>query len=336
MKAVVVTKPGHHEIQERPIPKPGRGEVLIKVLACGVCHSDLGVLNAYYPGLALPRVPGHEVVGIVEALGEDVKRWKVGERVGAGWFGGNCFECRRCDRGDFITCQKGKVTGISHDGGYAEYQVQPQEALARVPDGLSNEEAAPLLCAGITVFNALRHTGALAGDVVAIQGLGGLGHLAVQFAVKMGYKTVVLGRGKEKKKHAEELGAHLYIDAKDENDPGFAKIKEWGGANVILSTAPASAMTGLIDILAVGGTLLVVAVDMDQIPGVTPLALLMKRAKVAGWPSGSASDWEDTMNFAVLTGIKPTVTKYSLKDVGQAIKDMESGKVGRAVLVPGL
>eukprot|EP01113_Clastostelium_recurvatum_P012325 TRINITY_DN16397_c0_g1_i1.p1 TRINITY_DN16397_c0_g1~~TRINITY_DN16397_c0_g1_i1.p1 ORF type:complete len:342 (+),score=95.13 TRINITY_DN16397_c0_g1_i1:74-1099(+) len=332
MQAAQVKEAGKLEMVQVPVPKPGPRQVLLKVLACGVCKSDELVFHNVFH--SLPRIPGHEVIGEVVELGSEVTRWKKGERLGAGWFGGRCDQCRSCARGDFVTCAKGEITGVTHDGGYAEYFVQPEEALARIPEELSDEEAAPLLCAGITVYNSLRHAGSLPGDIVAVQGLGGLGHLAVQYSVKMGFKTVVLGRGPEKKKIATELGAHLYIDTNNRSDPGYEELKKAGGINTILSTAPASALDGLVGLLAVDGTLVVVGVSNEAIPGITPLDLITKRRRVIGWPSGHAGDWEDALNFHVLSKVKTHVEVFPLENAQDAFKAMQENKVLRAVIVP--
>ncbi|GAC1437808.1 MAG: hypothetical protein NVS1B11_27920 [Terriglobales bacterium] len=223
---------------ERAIPEPQRGQVRIKVEACGICHSDALVKEGYWPGLAYPRVPGHEIAGRIDAIGADVTKWKSGERVGVGWHGGHCFQCESCRRGDFILCQFGKITGISFDGGYAEYVVVPSEAVAAIPDDLPADEAAPLLCAGITVYNSLRHAGAMAGDLVAVQGIGGLGHLGIQYAPQIGFHTVAIGRGRDKEALARKLGAHDYVDT-DAGEPAGA-LQKLGGARVILATAPDS------------------------------------------------------------------------------------------------
>ena len=276
MKAVQISKPGgNFEMVERPVPEPGRGQVRIKVEACGVCHSDTLVKEGHFPGLQYPRVPGHEIAGRVDAVGADVMQWKPGQRVGVGWHGGHCFQCDPCRRGDFILCQFEKITAIHFDGGYAEYMIAPAEAVALMPDDLSAAEAAPLMCAGITVFNSLRNAGARSGDTVAIQGIGGLGHLGIQYARQMGFRTVAVGRGKDKEALARKLGAHEYIDA-GIVAPADA-LKKIGGARVILATAPDSkSISALVDGLAGGGTLLVIGAGFESLT-VTPLQLILGR-----------------------------------------------------------
>src|SRR5271167_1112638 len=258
MKAVQVSKPGgDFEIVERPIPSPGRMQVRIKVEACGICHSDVLVKEGLWPGLQYPRVPGHEIGGRIDAVGADVTQWKLGQRVGVGWHGGHCFVCDPCRRGDFINCRFEKITAIHFDGGYAEYMIAPAEAVAMIPDDLPGDEAAPLMCAGITVYNALRNSGARAGDLVAVQGIGGLGHLGIQYARQMGFRTVAIGRGADKKPLATKLGAHEYIDT-SAGAPAEA-LQKLGGAKIALATAPDSkSISSLVDGLAVNGTLLVV------------------------------------------------------------------------------
>src|SRR5881275_3377805 len=253
MRVVQVTKPsGDLELIERPIPEPGRGQVRIKVEACGICHSDVMVKEGFWPGLQYPRVPGHEIGGRIDAVGENVVGWKDGQRVGVGWHGGHCFVCDQCRRGDFAMCVNRKVTGIDFDGGYAEYMIAPAEALAAIPDELPAEEAGPFMCAGVTVFNALRHSGARGGDLVAVHGIGGLGHLGVQYARQMGFRTVAIGRGKDKQALAQKLGAHEYIDS-DAGAPADA-LQNSGGANVIVATAPDSkSISALVDGLAPDG-----------------------------------------------------------------------------------
>src|SRR5271169_7263850 len=255
MKAVQISKPGgNFEVVERPIPQPGRGQVRIKVEACGICHSDALVKEGYWPGIQYPRVPGHEIAGRIDALGADVTLWNPGQGVGLGWHGGHCFQCDPCRRGDFVNCQNAKITAISFDGGYQEYMVAPAEAVAAMPDDLSAADAAPLLCAGITVYNALRNSGARAGDLVAVQGIGGLGHLGIQYARQMGFRTFAIGRGKDKEALARKLGAAHYVDTAA-GDPS-AELKKFGGASVILATAPDSkSMSALVNGLASNGKL---------------------------------------------------------------------------------
>jgi len=253
MKAVQVSKPGgNFELVERNIPEPARAQVLIKVEACGICHSDALVKEGHWPGIQYPRVPGHEIAGRIDAIGADVTNWKPGQRVGVGWHGGHCFVCEPCRRGDFINCQNEKITAITHDGGYQEYMVSPAEAIAAIPDDLPAAEAAPLLCAGITVFNALRNSGARAGDLVAIQGIGGLGHLGIQYACQMGFRTFAIGRGKDKEALARKLGAWHYVDTAA-GDP-VTELQKFGGARMILATAPdAKSMSALFDGLSSNG-----------------------------------------------------------------------------------
>jgi D-arabinose 1-dehydrogenase-like Zn-dependent alcohol dehydrogenase len=327
-----ITAPnGPFLIGTREVPIPGPGEVLVRVHACGVCHSDSFVKAAAFPGLALPRVPGHEVAGVVEKLGSGVRGWSTGERVGVGWHGGHCFVCDPCRRGDFIVCREAKVCGISYDGGYADHVVVPAEALARIPAGLSDAEAAPLLCAGITTFNALRHSPAKPGDVVAVQGLGGLGHLAVQFASRMGFRTIALARGADKRALALELGANDYVDTAAEN--AAAALDAHGGAAVVLATAPnADAVVSVIDGLRPGGQLLLVAAVLEPLP-ISALALIGARRSIQGWPSGTAKDSEDTLAFAAATGIRPRIETFPLERADDAYERMYSGKARfRAVL----
>ena len=334
MRAVQIAKPhAPHELVERPVPKPERREVRIKVEACGICHSDSYPVEGTFPGIKYPIVPGHEVAGRVDAVGADVTTWKVGQRVGVGWFGGNCGVCPSCRRGDFIHCRVGKVTGLHYDGGYADYMIAPLEALAAIPDDLSAVDAGPLLCAGITTFNALRHSGARAGDLVAILGVGGLGHLGVQFARRMGFHTVAIARGQDKKALALELGAHRYIDSQAED---AAKVlTKMGGAKLILATVTnAPAMTAVIEGLGIDGKLLVVGASPEPIE-ITPIQLLGARREIAGWPSGTAIDSEDTMRFSTLQGVKPMIETYPLEKAADAYARMMSGKARfRVVLVP--
>ncbi|NJY62966.1 alcohol dehydrogenase catalytic domain-containing protein [Salinimicrobium sp. CDJ15-81-2] len=334
MKAAQVQeKGGDFIIVDLDKPKPGKKEVLIKVEACGICHSDALVKEGHYPGLQYPRVPGHEVVGIVEEVGEEVDLWKKGQRVGVGWHGGHCFECDPCRRGDFINCVNAKVSGISYDGGYAEFMTAPQEAVASIPEELSSAEAAPLLCAGITVFNALRNSGIKAGDLVAVQGIGGLGHLAVQYAVKMGMRTVAISHSDNKKDLAKELGAHHFINTQNE-DPA-KKLQEMGGANLILATAPSGdAITAVVDGLGPNAKLLAVAATGEPIQ-VSPMQLLLGRKSVSGWASGTAKDSEDTLNFSALTATVPMIEEYPLDKVNEAYDRMINNKARfRVVLKP--
>jgi D-arabinose 1-dehydrogenase-like Zn-dependent alcohol dehydrogenase len=314
---------GEFELVEREIPKPGAGEVLIKVQACGVCHSDFVVKEGFWPGLVYPRVPGHELVGTVIEVGDHVTEWKKGDRVGSGWHGGHCFVCESCRRGDFVTCQREQITGVTRDGGYAQYVVARHEALALMPVGLDWAEAGPLMCAGITTFNALRHSGAMPGDLVAVQGVGGLGHLGIQFAAKSGYRTVAIGRGPENEALAKKLGAFAYIDAKAKN--GAEELKKLGGARVILATAPsAKAMAELIGGLSVNGKLLAVGVPAEPLE-LSVLQMFAPRQSFQAWPSGTAMDSQDTLQFAAFTGVRPMIEKYPLAKVNEAYARMMSG-----------
>jgi len=325
MTAVQISRPGApFEVVKREVPAPGPNQVRIKVDACGVCHSDVFVKEGHWPGLQYPRVTGHEVAGVIDEVGPGVTTWKKGQRVGVGWHGKHCGQCVPCRRGDFIACQNLRITGFNDDGGYAQYMIASSVALALIPDSLMPIMAAPLLCAGITTFNSLRHSGAVAGDLVAVHGLGGLGHLGVQFASKMGYRTVAIGRGKDKEPVAVKLGASLYLDADAVN---VAKeLASLGGASVILATAPNSkAMSDLIDGLGVGGKLLVVGASADPI-SVTPIQLIGQRRSIQGWPSGTARDSEDTLNFCALSGIRPMVETFPLEQAAAAYDRMVSGK----------
>ena len=332
MKVVQVSKPGgDFEIVERPVPEPGRTQVRIKVEACGICHSDVLTKEGLFPGLQYPRVPGHEIAGRIDAIGANVTQWKHGLRVGVGWHGGHCFVCDPCRRGDFIVCQNEKITGISFDGGYGEYMIAPAEAVAAIPDDLPAEQAAPLFCAGITVFNALRNVGARAGDTVAVQGIGGLGHLGIQYARQMGFRTIAIGRGRDKEALAKRLGAHDYID--NSSIAPAEALKKLGGAKVILATAPDSkAMTEMVDGLAPSGKLLIVGAGPDPL-AITPIQLILARREVRGWPSGTAKDSEDTLQFSMLTGVRPMIEKFPLEKVAEGFEQMMSGKARfRAVL----
>lgn len=325
MTAVQLNHPGApFEVVAREIPEPGPNMARIKVQACGVCHSDAFVKEGHWPGLDYPRITGHEVAGVIDALGSGVTVWQKGQRVGAGWHGGHCGQCVPCRRGDFIACQNLRVTGFHDDGGYAQYMIARSDTLASIPDALSPVEAAPILCAGITTFNSLRHSGAVAGDLVAVQGLGGLGHLGIQFASKMGFRTVAIGRGKDKERLALKLGAAHYLDTDMVNAAG--ELTKLGGASVILATAPNSkAMSDLIDGLGVGGTLLVVGASADPIH-VTPLQLIGQRRSIQGWPSGKAQDSQDALNFCALTGIRPMTETFPLEKAAAAYDRMLSGK----------
>jgi D-arabinose 1-dehydrogenase-like Zn-dependent alcohol dehydrogenase len=323
MKAAQIPKAGaDFEIIEREIPNPGAGEVRIKVQACGVCHSDV-LTKEGWPGIQYPRVPGHEVAGVIDELGAEVSAWKKGQRVGVGWHGGHDGTCLSCRRGDFRNCRNRKNPGITYDGGYQQYMLAPVEALAAIPDSLSAVEAAPLLCAGITTFGALRGSGARPGDLVAVQGIGGLGHLGVQFASKFGYKVAAIGRGPENAALAEKLGASVYIDSKAKN--AAEELQKLGGAQVILATAPSSkAMSALIDGLAPNGKLMVVGATTDPIE-VTPVQLIFGNRTIEGWAAEAPVDSEDTMRFAELTGVRPMIETYPLEKAGEAYARMMSG-----------
>jgi D-arabinose 1-dehydrogenase-like Zn-dependent alcohol dehydrogenase len=332
VKAVQVSAPGaEFELVEREIPNPSAGHVRIRVQACGICHSDSLTKEGGWPGIKYPRVPGHEVAGVIDELGSDVTSWKKGQRVGVGWHGGHDGTCLYCRRGDFSNCENELISGISYDGGYAEYMVAPVQALAAMPESLDAAEAAPLLCAGITTFNALRHSGAVPGDLVAVQGIGGLGHLGIQFASKFGYRTVAIGRGAENAGRAIKLGAAEYIDSSASN--AAQQLKKMGGARVILATAPSSkAMSELIDGLGPNGTLVVVGATMDPIE-VTPIQLIVGRRSIQGWASGIPTDSEDTLRFAESTGVRPMIEKYPLAKAAEGYARMMSGKAEfRAVL----
>jgi D-arabinose 1-dehydrogenase-like Zn-dependent alcohol dehydrogenase len=324
MKAAQISKPGgDFEIVEREIPKPGAGHVLIKVQACGICHSDVLTKEGAWPGIQYPRVPGHEVAGIIHELGDGVSAWKQGQRVGVGWHGGQDNTCVSCRRGDFRNCRNLKIPGITYDGGYQQYMVAPAEALAAIPESLSDVEAAPLLCAGITTYNALRHSGAMPGDLVAVQGIGGLGHLGIQFGNKFGYKIAAIGRGSENAPLAKKLGASVYIDSKATN--AAEALQKLGGAQVILATAPNSkAMSELINGLGPNGKLVVIGATFEPIE-VTPLQLISGSRTIQGWAAGTAADSEDTLRFAELSGVRPMIETYPLEKAGEAYARMMSG-----------
>jgi len=325
MKAVQVPKAGgDFEIVERDIPQPQVGEVRLQVQACGICHSDVLTKNGGFPWQTYPRVPGHEVVGIIDDLGPGVTEWKKGDRVGVGWHGGHCFVCDSCRRGDFVTCQNEAITGLTRDGGYSQYMLARHEALALVPAGLDSAEAGPLMCAGITTFNALRNSGARPGDLVGVQGIGGLGHLGVQYAAKAGYRVVAIGRGPENGALAKKLGAFAYIDTKATNVAD--ELKKLGGARVLLATAPnAKAMSETIEGLAVGGKLLIVGAPFEPMEVSVP-SLLLSRRGIQGWPSGTARDSQDTLEFSEFAGVRPMIEKYPLEKVKEGYERMESGK----------
>jgi len=324
MRAAQIAKPGgEFEVVEREVPKPGAGQVLIKVQACGVCHSDVFVKEGLWPGIQFPRVPGHEVVGVIHELGAAVKRWTKGQRVGVGYHGGQDNTCLECRRGRFLYCRNPLFAGFSYDGGYQEYMVAPVEALAAIPDALSAAEAAPLLCAGVTTFNALRHSGASQGSLVAVQGVGGLGHLGIQFGNKFGYKVVAIGRGPENSALAKKLGANAYIDSNAMN--AAAELQKLGGAQAILGTAPDSkAISELINGLAPKGKFIVVGLSSDPI-AVTPLQLIVGEHAIQGSVAGTPTDSEDTMKFAELTGVRPMIETYPLEKAAEAYARMMSG-----------
>lgn len=326
MRAVQVSYPnGPFEIVEREIPEPGAGSVRIKVEACGICHSDCFTKLGLFPGIQYPRVPGHEVAGIIDALGDGVKGWSVGQRVGVGWHGGHCGHCESCRRGDFVTCSTSHlIPGITYDGGYADYMVAPAEALALIPDDLSTVEAGPLMCAGVTTYNSLRNSGARPGDVVAILGIGGLGHLGVQFAAKMGFKTIAIARGKDKEALAKKLGAIHYIDSQAQNVAG--ELTKLGGAKVVLATVTnGKAMTDTLGGLAVDGKLVVLGAAAEPLE-VSTMLLIGGRRSIVGWPSGRSIDSQDTMAFSVLTGIRSMNEVFPLERANEAYELMMSGK----------
>ena len=333
MRVVQVTRAnGSFEIVERENPELGAGQVRIKVEACGICHSDAMTKEGSWPGIQYPRVPGHEIAGVIDDLGSGVIGWTIGQRAGVGWHGGHCGYCDSCRRGDFVTCQVAfQIPGISYDGGYAEYVIAPVGALALIPDGLSPVDAAPLMCAGVTTFNPLRNSGARPGDLVAILGIGGLGHLGIQFAAKMGFKTVAIARGMDKEPLARKLGASHYIDSKTQ-DPA-AELQKLGGAKVVLATVTSGdAMSATLDGLGVNGKLVILgaAAEPLQVPGIP---LLLGRRSILGWPSGSSIDSQDTLSFSLLTGVRPMTEVFPLERAAEAYEHMMSGKVRfRAVL----
>jgi D-arabinose 1-dehydrogenase-like Zn-dependent alcohol dehydrogenase len=324
MRAAQISRAnGPIELVERPIPEPGAGAVRIRVQACGICHSDSLVKEAAFPGIQYPRVPGHEVAGVVDAVGAGVSEWKPGERVGVGWHGGYCGRCDHCRRGEFFACVTGQVTGLTFDGGYEEYMIAPASAVARMPADLPAVDAAPLLCAGITTFNALRNSGARPGDLAAVLGLGGLGHLGVQYAAKMGYYTVVIARGPDKEPLARQLGASVYIDSQAQ-DPA-SELQKLGGAKVILATATSGeAMSAVQGGLGINGTLLVIGAAASM--QVSPVLLLTGCRSIKGWYSGTAIDSEDTLAFSARTGVRSMNEIYPLERAPEAYDRMMSGK----------
>lgn len=333
MKALQVSKAnGPFELVERPVPEPGPGQVRIKVEACGICHSDAFVKSGGYPGLVLPRIPGHEVAGRVDKIGANVTAWKVGDRAGVGWHGGHCFECNACRKGQFINCERAQVTGISYDGGYAEYLVVPSAAVARVPEKLNATEVGPLLCAGITTYNSLRNSGARPGDTVAVLGIGGLGHLAVQYAARMGFRTVAISRGEDKEELARQLGAHEYVDTQKQT--AAEGLNRLGGADLVLATAPNSeAIAATVDGLKSRGKLLIVAAPFEPLQ-ISAFALLSGKT-IAGWPSGSAYDSEETVQFSALANVRPRVELFKFEQAEEAFSRVMQNRVRfRAVLTP--
>jgi D-arabinose 1-dehydrogenase-like Zn-dependent alcohol dehydrogenase len=332
MKSIRVEQAkGPFKLVDEKIVEPARRQVRIKVQACGVCHSDSFTKDGAWPGISYPRSPGHEIAGLIEAVGEDVGDWKAGDRVGVGWHGGNCFRCDPCRRGDFVNCRFLKIPGISYDGGYAPHVIAPVEALAHIPDALRPEEAAPLMCAGITTFNALRHSGAGPGDLVTIQGIGGLGHLGVQFATKFGYDVVAIGRGEDKQGLALKLGARRYIDSARQDVA--AELMKEGGAAVILATAPDAKSFGpLVDGLGVKGRLVLIGASSEPF-AVSSFQLIGAQRTITGWPSGTSKDSEDTLKFAANTGVRAMIETFPIEQAEQAYDRMMTGKVRfRAVL----
>ncbi len=322
------------ELVTREVPEAALGEVRVRVEACGVCHSDSVTVAGLFPFVRYPRVPGHEVVGKVDSVGEGVVQWKPGQRVGIGWYGGNCRRCEPCRRGDLVACQNPSIPGVTFDGGYGDYIVAPAEALAAVPDSLQSVAAAPLLCAGITTFNALRNSGAKPPDTVAILGMGGLGHLGVQFAAKMGFNTVAIARGADKEKFAHELGARHYIDSTT-NDVAAA-LQKLGGAKVILATVTdADAMSAALGGLGYAGEFVIVGVPAKPIEAAVT-GMVLQRQSIHGWPSGTSIDSEDTLKFSEMTGVLPLIEKYPLERAAEAYDRMMSGKARfRVVLETG-
>ena len=335
MRSVQVSKPkGSLEIVEKDTPQPGARQVRIKVQACGVCHSDSFTKEGLFPGIQYPRVPGHEIAGVIDEVGKEVSQWQPKQRVAVGWHGGHCGHCESCRRGDFVTCRFAQVPGISYDGGYSDYVIVPQEAVALVPDGLSATEAAPLMCAGITTYNALRNSGAHPGDIVAILGIGGLGHLGIQFASKMGFKTIAIARGKDEEELVKKLGARQYIDNRSQN--AVEELNKLGGAKVILATAPSGkAMSQILGGLAVNGKIVIIGTSDGPIE-VNPILFIQGRRSLIGWPSGTSIDSQDTLSFSVLSGIRPMNEIFPLERAAEAYDLMMSGKARfRCVLTTG-
>jgi len=335
MRAVEVPNPTDpFKLVEREIPQPGLRQVRIKVQACGLCHSDSFTKEGTWPGITYPRVPGHEIAGVIDAVGAEVPEWRLGQRVGVGWYCGHCGYCASCRRGDFITCRSGRITGITQDGGYADYVVVPFETLARIPVELTPVEAAPQVCAGVTTFNALRNSGARAPDLVAVLGIGGLGHLGVQFAAKLGFRTVAIARGKDKEPLARKLGAHHYIDSQTENVS--EQLQKLGGAKVVLATATSNkAMADTLGGLGLNGKLLILGASFEPLQ-VNTLPMIGQRQSIAGWPSGSSMDSEDTLAFSALTGVRPMTEAYPLERAAEAYERMMSNQARfRVVLTTG-
>lgn len=335
-KYVQVEKPGAPlEVVTRDVPEPKAGEVRVRVEACGVCHSDSVTVAGLFPFIQYPRVPGHEVVGKVDSIGEGVPQWKPGQRVGIGWYGGHCRRCEPCRRGDLIACQNPLIPGVTYDGGYADYIIAPAEAIAAVPDSLKSADAAPLLCAGITTFNALRNSGARPPDTVAVLGMGGLGHLGVQFAAKMGFNTVAIARGADKEKFAHDLGARHYIDSTATD--ASAALQKLGGARVILATVTSGdAMSAVVGGLGYAGELIVIGIP-DKPLQADAIGMILQRRSIHGWPSGASIDSEDTLKFSEITGVLPLIEKYPLDRAADAYARMMSGKARfRVVLETGV
>jgi D-arabinose 1-dehydrogenase-like Zn-dependent alcohol dehydrogenase len=337
MRSVQVSEPrGPFEIVERDIPEPGPKQVRIKVQACGICHSDSFTKEGLFPGIQYPRAPGHEIAGVIDVVGRDVPttEWKAEQRVAVGWHGGHCGHCESCRRGDFVTCRYAQVPGISYDGGYADYMIAPTEALAIIPDELSATDAAPLMCAGITTYNALRNSGARVGEVVAILGIGGLGHLGVQFAAKMGFRTIAIARGKDEEELVKKLGARQYIDNRSQN--AVEELIKLGGAKVILATVPSGkAMSEILEGLAVNGKLVIIGASDEPIQA-SPLLFIQGRRSLIGWPSGTSIDSQDTLSFSVISGVRPMNEIFPLERAAEAYELMMSGKARfRCVLTTG-
>ncbi len=336
MRSVQVSKPkGPLEIVDKDIPEPGVRQVRIKVQACGVCHSDSFTKEGLFPGIQYPRVPGHEIAGVIDELGKEVSQWQPKQRVAVGWYGGHCGHCESCRRGDFVTCKYAQVPGISYDGGYADYMIAPMESLASIPEQLSPVETAPLMCAGITTYNALRNSGARVGDTVAIFGMGGLGHLGIQFAAKMGFNTIAIGRSRDKEEELmKNLGARQYIDNRSEN--AVEELNKLGGAKVILATVPSGkAMTEILGGLAVNGKLVVIGASDEPIQVPTSLMILGRRSLI-GWPAGTSIDSQDTLSFSLLSGVRSMNEVFPLEHAAEAYDHMTSGKARfRCVLTTG-